>query len=95
MNATLKRLDLGENDLTFTRGETFNKWLGTLTQLETLTYEKTNFINFEGIPTEIGNMKNLGRYVANGVRYVGDLNPAVFPSDMTQLSKFIYHHIAV
>jgi len=86
LKGSLKNLDLGENPV-FTRGETFNSWLGTLVNLEILRYGNTNFINSNGIPTEIGLLKKLGLYECSNVRYVGALSSAVFPSDMTQLCK--------
>ena len=86
LKGSLMNLDLSDNPV-FTRGETFNSWLGTLTELEILRYEDTNFINSNGIPLEIGNLKNLGFYECSNVRYIGALNGAAFPSDMTKLCK--------
>lgn len=85
MRSSLVNLDLSDN-LVFTRGEVFNSWLGTLTNLRILRYEDTNFINSNGIPTEIGNLKQLGFYECSNVRYVGAISSQAFPSDMTQLT---------
>jgi hypothetical protein len=85
LKGSLTNIDVSDNPV-FTRGETFNSWLGTLTNLERLRYENTNFINANGIPTEIGNLKKLGFYECSNVRYVGTISPLAFPSDMTQLS---------
>ena len=88
LRGSLKNLDLGENPV-FTRGEIFNSWLGTLTELEILRYEDTNFINTRGVPTEIGNLRNLGFYECSSVRYAGALDSRAFPSSLTQLSKYL------
>jgi Leucine-rich repeat (LRR) protein len=85
LKGSLVNMDLSDNPV-FTRGENFNSWLGTLTNLEILRYENTNFINSGGVPTEIGNMKNLGFYECSNVRYLGAISSLAFPSDMTQLS---------
>lgn len=87
LKGSLNNLDLSDNP-TFTRGETFNTWLGTLTNLERLRYEDTNFINANGIPTEIGNLKKLGFYQCSNIRYVGAISSLAFPADMTQLCKY-------
>lgn len=84
LKETLKVLDLGENFVF--ANQSFNSYLGQLTQLTDLRYDNTNFINDAGIPTEIGNLKKLAFYNCNKVRYTGALNAAAFPSDMTQLT---------
>jgi hypothetical protein len=86
LKATLANIDLGRNPV-FTRGETFNSWLGTLTQLTSLRYEDTNFINDNGIPTEIGLLTNLEFYECTNVRYVGAISSLAFPSTLTNLGK--------
>lgn len=85
LRGSLNNLDLSDN-LVFTRGEVFNSWLGTLTNLQILRYEDTNFISSTGIPTEIGNLKRLGFYECSNVRYVGAISSLAFPADLTQLS---------
>jgi hypothetical protein len=85
LKPSLVNMDLSDNPV-FTTGSTFNSWLGTLTNLEILRYEDTDFINANGIPTEIGNLKKLGFYECTNVRYSGAISSLAFPSDMTQLS---------
>jgi hypothetical protein len=87
MKDSLVNMDISDNPV-FTRGETFNTWLGQLTNLEILRYEDTNFINSNGIPTEIGFLKKLGFYECSNVRYIGAIDSSAFPSDMTQLCKY-------
>ena len=86
LKGNLERLTLSEN-LVFTRGDTFNSYMGELRQLTRLDYSDTNFINQNGIPTEIGLLKKLGAYKCNRIRYVGTISSLAFPSDMTQLCK--------
>lgn len=88
MKSTLQLLSLSDN-LVFTRGNLFNSYMGELTQLTRLEYANTNFINENGVPTEIGRLKNLNFYSCNQVRYAGALSSLAFPSDMTQLSEFL------
>jgi hypothetical protein len=61
--------------------------MGELRQLTRLEYMNTNFINENGIPTEIGNLKNLEFYNCARVRYVGAISSLAFPSDLTQLCE--------
>lgn len=83
---TLANIDLGRNPV-FTRGEVFNTWLGTLTQLTSLRYEDTNFINDNGVPTEIGLLTNLEFYECTNVRYVGAISSLAFPATLTRLGE--------
>ncbi len=62
--------------------------MGTLTELTSLRYEDTNFINENGIPTEIGLLKKLQFYECSNVRYAGTISSLAFPSDMTQLCTY-------
>lgn len=84
-NQTLRVLDLGDT-FSFTTPE-FNTVLGELTALVDLRYDKANFIDFQGIPLEIGNLKKLVWYDASRTLYAGILNGAAFPSDMTSLGE--------
>ena len=86
LKGTLANIDLGRNPV-FTRGEVFNSWLGTLTQLTSLRYEDTNFINDNGVPTEIGLLTNLAFYECTNVRYVGAISSLAFPTTLTNLGE--------
>ena len=84
-NETLEILDLGQS-FVFATNE-FRTVLGGLTALRDLRYDGGNFISFDGIPTEIGNLKSLEAYGAANTLYSGALDGAAFPSDMTVLGK--------
>ena len=77
---TLEIFDVGGNPV-FTEGSTFNSYLGQLTQLTDLRYDQANFINTQGIPTELGLLKRLRFYNCAETLYSGPLNGAAFPSD--------------
>lgn len=84
---SLEVLDLGDNP-TFTIGSEFNPYLAQLTNLREYRVEDTPFSSEDGIPTALGNLKNISLISAARTLYRGPLNGAAFPSDLTQLCKF-------
>lgn len=72
--------------MVYSNATDFNPFLGELTELTDLRTDRTNFQSFDGIPTEIGNLKNLVYYSCEGNLYRGPLYGAAFPSDLTALS---------
>ncbi|KAL7578193.1 hypothetical protein ACA910_012623 [Epithemia clementina (nom. ined.)] len=84
LSNSLTILDLGQTYI-FALPD-INTALGQLTNLVDLRYDQVNFVSFTGVPTEIGNLKNLEAYGAANTLYTGALNGAAFPSDMTALS---------
>ena len=81
----LVTLDIG-NNIVFSNASEFNPYLGELTELTELRIDRTNFQSTDGIPTEIGNLKNLSYYGCEGCLYTGPLSGQAFPSDLTALT---------
>lgn len=86
LNETLTLLDVGKNLVT-SEGSFLNPYLGWLYKLTDLRVDRTNFKSTDGVPQEISNMKDLKHFSCEGNLYKGPLNPAAFPSDLSQLSK--------
>ena len=87
LSATLEILDIGDN-FVFADGIDINQSLGKLTNLRDLRYDQTNFLNDNGIPLEINNLKALEFYACASTIYRGPLNANLFPSDMVNLSTY-------
>ena len=80
---SLRVLDLGRA-YSFATPE-YSTVLGQLTKLADLRYDDANFISHEGVPTDIGNLKELVAYGAARTLYTGPLNETAFQADMTAL----------
>ena len=84
LSDSLETFDLGDNPV-FTEGETFNQYLGQLSKLTDLRYDQTNFINTNGVPVELGQLKALQFYSCAQVLYSGALQAAAFQADQVNL----------
>ncbi|EEC48729.1 predicted protein [Phaeodactylum tricornutum CCAP 1055/1] len=83
LSRSLVVFDVGLNFF-FAEGNNFNTVLGSLSLLTDLRFDRTNMINNEGIPTEIGLLKNLEIFNCASTLYRGALNAAAFQPDQTR-----------
>ena len=81
LNQTLTIFDIGQNPI-FADEFKFNRILGQLRNLNDLRYDATNVESSNGIPTEIGLLKDLEVYDCTNCQYSGPLTGDAFPNDL-------------